>query len=168
MKDRGPSRLRFAAWVAGGVIAAMLALAAVLFVGGDWLAATKLILFAFFGPAIAGCAALLVVAVRQPGWYRRPPDVAWVEGLSGVILLFVPILLYLPWAPNRISLDSMPFGLGVPVALGTVLVLSAAVSGIVIGFLSAVRRRDWGQLGFLMLVAVMIGWMLVRAIEARA
>jgi len=163
----GSNRLRLAAWTVGGVIALAVALAAVFFIAGDGQAAVKLLVFAFFGPTIALCAGLVVSVVRQPGWYRRPPEVAYAAGLSGVVLLFVPLLVYLPWAPDRFPLDSMPFGLPVLVTVGTVLVSASSIAGIVLGVRSALRRRDWGQLVFLALMAALIGSVLVRVIEAR-
>ena len=96
------SRLRLALWIGGAFVAVAVALAAVSFVGGDGLAALKWLVLAFFGPMVAYCAGFAVWFVRHPGWYRRPPDIAWVAGLSGVVLLFVPILAYLPWAANRL------------------------------------------------------------------
>lgn len=166
-EDAGLNWRRLAAWAAGAVAAAAIGLAAVFFVAGDGLAALKMLVFAFFGPTVALCAALVVSVVRQPGWYRSPPDVAYAAGLSGVVLLFVPILAYLPWAPHRFSLDSMPFGLPVLVNAGALLVSFGAISAIVLGLRSAIRRRDYGQLVFIGLMAAVIGSILIRAIEAR-
>ena len=160
--------LRLAAWAAGGAIALALLIAAALLIAGNGLAALKILLFVILTPGIALFTVFGIATVREPGWSRRPADIATASFAFGCVLLLSPILAYMPWAPERFPLDSMPLGLPVIATTGGILTFAGASLGVLLGLRGALLRRDWAQVVSLIVIAALIGWILARAIEARA
>lgn len=138
--------LRSVLWIYGGVVMTAGVLSAVSFVRGDSLAAVELLLFVGLAPGLALFAIGTWALVQRPTWYRSLEDVLGVAFLMGCLMVLVPILIYMPWAPARFAMDEMPFPLPWVVGAGAPLAVLGALGDLVLWTGEAWRKRAIGDL----------------------
>jgi hypothetical protein len=124
--------------LAGVVAVVMVAIAGVLFLQGESLAAIKLVTPVVLVPGMAafGFAAVAGALV-----------------LLGPVVILLPFQLYLPWAPASFSPSEMPFGLPILMWLGVALLYVGGAPLLVLAARDKWREREWMDLIGLALVA---------------
>jgi hypothetical protein len=151
----------------GGAAAVLLTTAGLLFVQGDSLAAIKVAALVFLVSSIAVLMVVLWRLVGTPRWYRSPNRIAGAMFLCGSVLVLLPILLYLPWAPNAFALNTMPLGLPLLWRAGSVLAVSGAWFGLLLMARNAWRAGDLGQMLEVVVATLLLGLLTLRVIAVQ-
>ena len=136
--------IRTAAWIFGAVAIAALLSAGTLFVAGDSLAAIKILLFVGLTPGVGLFFGWAWLMMRRPRWYRRPARIVRVAFLVGGLMVIVPLMLYMPWAPARFGINEMPLVFAIIMVAGIPIAIAGAFGGTVLRTTSAWREGDIG------------------------
>jgi len=160
-----PPNQRRAVIALGVADLAILGLALALLILGQPDAAIRFALIGMLAPAVPVFAVLLVATVTVPGFLREPRAILSALLSVGALLFVVPLLVWLPFAPNRWFLNDMPIILAVPFAVGLSSFTVAAFVWLFMGSTYAWRHghRVQAVLQALVLVGIPV-WIVARAL----
>jgi hypothetical protein len=143
----------------------VLGLAVALLILGQPDAAIRFALIGMLAPAVPFFAVLLVATVTVPGFLREPRAILSALLSGGALLFVVPLLVWLPFAPNRWFLNEMPIFLAVPFAVGLAAFTVGSFAWLFMGSIYTWRHghRVRAVLQALVLVAIPV-WIVARAL----